>query len=438
MMLTPFLTRLDTRAAIKGSRDPLAVQPIWSRLGRHVVGNLTTVSNSVADFSVLLLGYHFAQCLADQGGGEGDVATFLKWEQLCGYARHSRNRERGFRGTERVSQRLAASNRVELGTHVDGQILSNQKTYGLWGLYTVAAKASGLLEGDPTRLTAAGRTLVDKSLLPTLGASGQRAQQDIIERLRKPTCTIDVGERGKDAALLDNIATVIREIRPTERRVYRDHLLHGGPGDADLVRGTRGRQRIFAELLAKTVDDDEWRLTPKTLQAVIREAQKHTAGQELAERLTRIRATESVLAPAVAFFEHLLGCDGQSPTHVADKVRTQWGKGLSRTIDVAAVESLETELHQNDADSGRRWVQLAHALHDADYEMAIRLTLEQNAAVMKARGASAPWADISDHKVHVRYRDEQVDRLPEAEQLPSYWRHAYFVDSLRSVTRSLQ
>ena len=46
MLTTPFLTDLDSRAAIKGSRDPIGVQPIWARLGREVVGNLTTVSTS--------------------------------------------------------------------------------------------------------------------------------------------------------------------------------------------------------------------------------------------------------------------------------------------------------------------------------------------------------------------------------------------------------
>jgi hypothetical protein len=29
------------------------------------------------------------------------------------------------------------------------QILGNQKIYGLWGLYTMPARASGLLDGDP-------------------------------------------------------------------------------------------------------------------------------------------------------------------------------------------------------------------------------------------------------------------------------------------------
>jgi len=67
MMATsaPFLTQLDSRASIKGSRDPLGVQAIWSRFGRHVAGNLTTVSNSLADFTVLLLGHYLAERVAE-------------------------------------------------------------------------------------------------------------------------------------------------------------------------------------------------------------------------------------------------------------------------------------------------------------------------------------------------------------------------------------
>ena len=79
MLTQPFLTDLDSRAAVKGSRDPLGVQAIWTRLGRHVVGNLTTVSTSLRDFTTLLLGYHFAERVAEEGGTEGDLATF-HWE----------------------------------------------------------------------------------------------------------------------------------------------------------------------------------------------------------------------------------------------------------------------------------------------------------------------------------------------------------------------
>lgn len=68
MLSTPFLTDLDSRAAVKGSRDPLGIQSIWTRLGRHVVGNLTTVTNSVRDFTTTLLGYYFAERVADDVG----------------------------------------------------------------------------------------------------------------------------------------------------------------------------------------------------------------------------------------------------------------------------------------------------------------------------------------------------------------------------------
>jgi hypothetical protein len=74
----PFLTDLDSRAAVKGSRDPLGIQPIWARFGRHVVGNLTTVSSSVLDFTTLLLGYWFVERIADEQGPGSELGTFLK------------------------------------------------------------------------------------------------------------------------------------------------------------------------------------------------------------------------------------------------------------------------------------------------------------------------------------------------------------------------
>jgi hypothetical protein len=75
VLTTPFLTDLDSRAAVKGSRDPLGLQQIWARFGRHVVGNLNTVSNSVRDFTVLLLGYYFAEQLAHELGPATELAA---------------------------------------------------------------------------------------------------------------------------------------------------------------------------------------------------------------------------------------------------------------------------------------------------------------------------------------------------------------------------
>ena len=128
---------------------PPVIQAIWTRFGRHVVGNLTTVSNSVRDFTTLLLGYWFAERIADERGPGSELATFLKWEQLAAYALAAVNSDFAFRGTERVRRNLSESPRVTLSDNPAHQILGNQKIYGLWGLYTVPARASALLDGDP-------------------------------------------------------------------------------------------------------------------------------------------------------------------------------------------------------------------------------------------------------------------------------------------------
>jgi hypothetical protein len=441
MQATPFLTQLDSRAAIKGSRDPLGVQALWSRFGRHLVGNLTTVSNSVRDFTVLLLGYYFAERVADEGGTQGDLATFLKWEQLAAYARARVNKERGFRGTERVVARLNDSDRVRLGTDGSSQILGNQRIYGLWGLYSVPAKASGLLDGDPARLTPPARELVERVHLPIFAEVGLGDGRAIVERLRGVDYTIDFREHSKDAPLLAAVARILARLRVREREIYREYLLYGGPADASAARGTRGVQREFADVLAETFDDRGWRLTPQSIATLARRARgRGGVGEELASRLERARTCELLIAPAVAFFEYALGCDGQTPAQIAAAVHAHWGETPRGTIDVDATEALEPELRAwaDDTESGRRWLRLAHALHSGSYEEALYVVLEQNAAVMKARSAAAPWALVREGKLHVRFRDEQLTDLPEAQQLPLYWRHAYFIESLRSVALALR
>jgi hypothetical protein len=441
MLVVPFLTELDSRAAIKGSRDPLGVQPIWSRFGRHLVGNLTTVSNSVRDFAVTLLGYYFAERIADEGGTESDLATFLKWEQLAGYARAHVNRERGFRGTERVWTRLADEDRVYLGVDSGAQILGNQKIYGLWGLYTIPAKASGLLVGEPTRLTPSARELVEQFYVPQLTVGALRDGRAVVDKLTGARSALDVRAKSKDVALLEAIAKVLGKPRSAEVSFYREHLLFGGPSDLDPRRGTQGRQRLFAELLTETLDEPDWELTPESMAKLAALARRRgELGADLAHRLERTRACELLLAPAVAFFEHALGCDGLAPRALAERVAQHWGTSLRSTIDLAATELLEPELRAwaDDVESGARWLRLARAFHAGRYEEALTLALEQNAAVMKARSAAAPWATIKEGKLHVSFRDERRSRLPEGSELPLYWRHAYFIASLRDVARTLR
>ena len=73
-----FLTLEDPRAKVQGSRDPLGLQPIWSRFGREVVTNLTTISRAVRGFAVVLLGRYFGELLVEDGRAtEADVVPIF-------------------------------------------------------------------------------------------------------------------------------------------------------------------------------------------------------------------------------------------------------------------------------------------------------------------------------------------------------------------------
>jgi len=420
----PFLTDLDQRAAVKGSRDPLGIQQIWTRLGRHVVGNLTTVSDSVRDFTTLLLGYYFAELLAADTDPGTELATFLKWEQLAAYARAAANKDYGFRGTERVRRRLEEGSTVTVSDDRAHQILSNQKIYGLWGLYSMPARASGLLHDDPPRLTPAARDFVERTYLPVLIEGAGTDTRRIREILRARAKRIDVD--GSDAPLIKALGRVLRKSLSTkERDFYRDHLLHGGPEDA-----TQGLQQQLAELLNETLEDAAFTWSITRVGSLAKAARRR--GQEwhpLSHYMSRIRTCESVLAPVSMLFTHLLGLDGKAIDMTAKRLRDAWGPGL-RTVDRTAFSDMRSDITADTQESDR-WIGIAAALATGRYADLVDSLIVQNKTVMGARGGAA-WLEKRAGKLHVRFRDEQ-GRLPTREEIPNLWRFPYFFESLRRV-----
>jgi hypothetical protein len=177
---SPFFTDIDLRPAVQGSRDPLGIVPIWNRIGRRLVGNLTTASGSLRGFTTLLLAHAFAEQIEERKArdSESKVTLFLKFEQLAAYCRLVRG-DGGFRGLDRATRLLADTKVPRLSARSEDQILGNRKVYGPWGLYSVPSRTSGLLEpagsavaptakGDPQpRLVPAiGRTLVAQAIPP--------------------------------------------------------------------------------------------------------------------------------------------------------------------------------------------------------------------------------------------------------------------------------
>jgi len=430
MLLIPFLTDLDSRDAVKGSRDPLGIQQIWTRLGRNVVGNLTTVSNSVRDFTTLLLGYYFAEQLTDELGPGSELATFLKWEQLAAYARASLNNDFIFRGTERVRRSLSEGGKVCLSDERSHQILSNQKIYGLWGLYTMPSRASGLVDGNPTRLTPLALDFVQKHCLAILTKNGAGKDASRILALLKPKSTRLNLNSSPDSSI-EAVGRVLNlNIRKAEREFYYQHLVEGGPSDT-----TEGKQRQLALLLTETFGDSAFRWAPTTIRQLVKAASNRGGEwQPLAFDLEQIHITESVLAPTSLLFDYLLGSDGRTIKEVATSIEKQWGEDVL-SIDFEALNSMHGQWSGGDTSVGDRWVAIGHAMRSGRFAEVIEYLAQQNSSVMATRGGAA-WIENKRGKLIVRFK-EVNGKLPARDELGQLWRFPYFLDSLRSVTRVL-
>ncbi|GHJ08666.1 hypothetical protein TPA0907_30330 [Micromonospora humidisoli] len=414
--MTIFLTDVDPRARVKGSRDGLGAQAVWSATGRPLIGNLTTVTESLPGFTTLLVGLRLAE-FADADRSENPTDAFLIWEQMAAYVRHAGG-ERGFFGRQRVAARAAkAGGKVYLSAQPEHQILGNQRTDGLLGNYTAPARASGLVApGTPTRLTPEAAAFVDAVHLPRLEAGWGKDACRLVRELGRDRVVFDLGAAEKREAVAD----VFRPV--TSRRevdFYRHHLVEGGPADP-----TGGRQSRFALLLDARPTDSGLPSRPY-LTAIADDAETRGWG-DVADLVRRVIACESVLAPASLLFRYLLSRNGARLDDVAAELRVTCGERVD-SVDPLATSVLP----------GPHWPRIAAALHGGDYPQLIRVLAERNGTVMRERGGALAWLEVTGQdQLRVRFRDEPAD-LPAGDHIPELWWYPYFIPSLVSVLRAI-
>lgn len=425
-----FLTEIDPRAAVTGSRDPLGLQPIWSALGRELVGNLTTVTTSVRGFTTLMLGLYFADQVVSAGVlPEADrVSAFLRFEQLAAYSRelHATGDESGrILGITRVRRALAQGKSVPIGVASDEQILSNQKVYGLWGLYSRAGMSSGLLDPVARGVTQACRDHVEAVLLPALLAEHAQALTEIRRFVLKGGAFRPNDGLGK--ALGKVLAPALR---PAERRFYAKHLVLG----EGAVDPTGGRQaRLWARIDAlNTGGDAEWSAGFSFAElAALRDECVRQGDEDLARPLAHVATVEPLLVLAARVFGFvLMRADGRV-RDVADAIARALGSRL-HVVDLAAIQAMRAEVARASSEaSADLLLQLSADLATGAYEDAIDRTIRLNTLVMAARGG-APWVEPRKGRLHVRLRSERAE-LPSAAELPHLWENTYFLNSLKAV-----
>jgi len=421
-----FLTLEDPNARIHGSRDPLGVQPIWASFGRKLVTNLTTVTTSIRGFTVLLIGRLCAEKMIAKGtAGEQDaLSIFLRAEQIGSYARHiAHDVDSDIRGIERVKQ-FVSENRTSVPIQDDasGMILSDQRVYGLWGLYSVAARISGMIADGPVGLTDFAREFTDSHYWPVL----QSAESKLYKLLKEG----GILRTKKNDIVFKSVSDILPQQLTSDEAWFYSQTLR----DAHHVTNNpvAKRQSLFAELLKNYSD-----LNTDTGRVEILKLAKaaDSENKPIALRLEKIARLEALFAPAEAIFDYLQTRGEQKPADIASKLRDHWGKQVPH-LKTPLDDILSEIIAVVDPKLGKVMNQCDKALGIGAYEDAIIALLEWNKLVMAARKA-APWIQVASGKLDVRYRGQEKE-LPDGDLLPELWRNSYFIDALKKIVYQLE
>jgi len=398
-MLT-VLSLMDDRSRPKGSRDPLGIEAIWSFAGRKVVGNLTTVTSNLDNFMVALLCCHHANA---SSGQLGNVQTdFLRAEQLAAYLRLSEGDE-GLLGITRAKANFNAGV-LPLGQSEAAQILSNQLSYGLWGLYSTAMTVAGLIDGADRRLTVQGSHLVC-DMIATLGEAQWQSFQEIasgdlasVERVK----TLSPAFVGllRDTALRTSVVKALLQwetARPLQLELYTCAIEYLSESGASLSVS------VFCHwLLEKPGTSDALRAT-----------------------IQQIQSLEPLLVIAGTLMAWLQGQNGHKRADLLDKLQPR--------LDNLAF-----------ADDWRKLAGLPHraflthlfnAAIDQDAEALINRVLEQNKQVMQQRGGAA-WLEWQGDVLRVRVANDRAS-IPDNldKHCHGRWWNSYFIGSFLQIAK---
>lgn len=425
----PFLTLEDPNAKITGSRDPLGHVPVWDTFARRFIGNLTTASGSVRGFTTLMLGHYLVEEYFKENRinniQEEVLPLVLRLEQLCAYAQVIANRQAGIednvdgiRGITRVKEILKEKTAF-INTNRDGYILSDQKVYGLWGLYSVASRRSKLINGDRPGVTHAARTFIDQEYRHHLDAVW-----DPLAKLLLKGGQIKLKPRADTLlqAFVDFMGPVYTK---TEVAFYKKHLCQ--------CAGENHEQVLLSSFIGNHLTNYE-RLD-RDYVSLLQQESAHVS-EYLGGALIDVLVLEPLLLASERLFSLLSQSNGQSLKAVATIVKKELGDRLDLLASKPFTDLLPLIQKAYPDDSqypvAKTMAMVHAALTTGNYLKALRGVLEWNRYVMALR-ASEPWVRISDTgKIDVRCRSSELS-IGILQDLKQAWKNSYFISSLVGV-----
>ena len=404
----PFLSLLDDRAKPKGSRDPLGFELIWTHFGRQVIGNLTTITGSLSNFAVAIVGFKWSNDLHGQPPEAAEQQNkvrdaFLRYEQLAAYLRYLGNDNR-IMGITRVQKRINEQHsRISFGVDARFQILSDQASYGLWGLYSSAMRDAGLITGDIRQPTSASKAILER----------------IEHKIGQPQRFIDLycSDKPVTREELKPLSKIFNQA--IREKTARNDLMH------ILMKGGQHNQ-VQQQLWEITQAMAEEKTNIAGISRFIEEIKARSNDSELEQRLIEIERIERVLVAANTIFNYCRRKDGARIDSIAKELRRYSFRHLYENI---SFEDLRGFLGTRRVDIMQRFFQ---ALKTHDQEMAVREVLDLNRLVMELRGG-CPWVEL-ENGITLRVKvASEIAELPDQDNLEKRWDYDYFIASYISI-----
>jgi hypothetical protein len=378
-------TAIDPDFKPKGSRDPLGFQHIWSETGRKLIKDLSTVSGNINDFKILCFAKYFFQITKGQNDELQFLPFFLRVEQAFAYARKKFNNEASFNGNNFISKHVDNAE-YKLSNNQRDCILSNQRTYGIYGKYIRPAKDMKLFEQDDFETT------FRNAFNPQVS--------DLFERIYSNT------ELKVASDSLVPLAGLLERLTTEEKHFFRRHILKGNIP-------THLQQKFYSFLKE---NNDSTNISSFNLIDFINGIIVTSNDEALNSQLIEIRNTELVLAPLSYRFTYLLSESLWSYSSLQnDPVMNQ------------SIEPLKYSFHSsllNELNQYRKLTGIASTT----------ALIKRNAEVSKRRGGS-PWIDQQNGKFVVYYGETNrgMSEMPE-----NHWENSYFIQSYLRLFNAIE
>ena len=405
-----FLSLLDDRAKPKGSRDPLGFELVWSHFGRKIIGNLTTITSSMDNFAVALLGFYWANDFVEEKLERSSRhkrirEIFLRYEQLTGYIRYYGGAT-DIMGITRIKQRIDDDTFIiALGLSTEQQILSDQASYGLLGLYSSAARETGLIEGNDRTLTSLGQSIAE-AIFRQLGG--------IANELKSLLNHGDPLNRQELMLVSEPFMNAIQHSSVQEPLL--EALLSGNPSEP------RQLQKEVWQITHKNFSTQEER--PENNKSFIDLVRANNPSERLDRYLQDILDVERLLVAINNIFHYCRRMDGESLAKILDTLRGRYN-----------YSHLPETIPKDNFPRRNYLVSILTAFRNDEMQHAIEQIMQMHKKVMQLR-SGAPWVEVeADNHVRVRIKSETIELRSQSE-IERSWDYDYFLGSFLNIARN--